>query len=88
MTYVMMVFIVIMGWNLPAGMGIYWLIGAVISVAQTVAMELVQTHSRHKLAAAMGDGTDLAAIRRSKHHTMSTSKKDKKADKSDKPLWR
>jgi YidC/Oxa1 family membrane protein insertase len=48
MTYVMMVFIVIMGWNLPAGMGIYWLIGAVISVAQTVAMELVQTHSRHK----------------------------------------
>lgn len=90
MTYVMLAFVVFMGWNLPAGMGIYWLIGAIISIGQSVLMELVQTKNRHQLAASTGDGTSLAAIRRSKHHTMGSSSKNKKKKEgnSDKPLWR
>jgi YidC/Oxa1 family membrane protein insertase len=87
MTYGMMVFVIFMGWSLPAAMGIYWFIGAVISIAQSLFTELLQMRSRHKLAANTGDGTTLAAIRRSKHHSATNTKKDKKS-KSDKPLWR
>ncbi|MGI6713783.1 MAG: YidC/Oxa1 family membrane protein insertase [Bacilli bacterium] len=35
MMWVMFVFIIIMSWSLPAAMGIYWLIGALISIVQT-----------------------------------------------------
>ena len=86
MTYIMMIFVVFMGWSLPVAMGIYWFLGAVIAIAQSVLTEAMTSRSRHKLAAETGDGSDLAAIRRSAHHTGST-KKDKKS-KSDKPLWR
>ncbi|MFA6829953.1 MAG: YidC/Oxa1 family membrane protein insertase [Bacilli bacterium] len=88
MTYVMMAFIVFMGWSLPVGMGIYWIFGAVISIAQALLMEVLQTRSRHRLAASIGDGTNLAAIRRSKRHQNISSDKKKKEGKSDKPLWR
>ena len=37
-----------MGFTLPAAMGIYWFIGAIISIAQTLIMVAVQTHNRHK----------------------------------------
>lgn len=90
MTYGMMVFILIMGWSLPAGMGIYWIISALISIIQTLLMEVIHTRQRHALSAATGDGSTLAAMRRSKHHQFDSSKKmkkDKKSD-SDKPLWR
>ena len=86
MTYIMMFFVVIMGWSLPAAMGIYWFLGAVIAIAQTILTEAITTHTRHKMQAETGDGSDLAAIRRSSHHNAS-DKKDKKS-KSDKPLWR
>lgn len=89
-TYGMMVFIIIMGWSLPSGMGIYWTISALISIIQTVLMEVIHTHQRHALSKATGDGSSLAAMRRSKHHQFDSSKKmkkDKKSD-SDKPLWR
>lgn len=88
MTIIMSVFVIFMGWNLPAGMGIYWLFGSLISIIQTLIMEMVQTHHRHAFAANTGDGTTLAAIRRSKHHTTDGKKADKKASKSDKPMWR
>lgn len=84
MTYGMMVFVIFMGWSLPAAMGIYWFIGAVISIIQSLFTELLQMRSRHKLAANTGDGSTLAAIRRSKHHGADKNKKGG----SDKPLWR
>lgn len=81
MTYVMMAFVLIMGWSLPVGMGIYWFIGAIISILQSLLTEAIQAKARHKDAANTGDGTTLAAIRRSSHHTGTTKK-------SEKPLWR
>lgn len=81
MTYVMMAFVLFMGWSLPVGMGIYWFIGAIISILQSLLTEAIQAKARHRDAANTGDGTTLAAIRRSAHHT-GTNKK------SEKPLWR
>jgi YidC/Oxa1 family membrane protein insertase len=87
MTYIMMAFVLVMGWNLPAAMGIYWFIGAVIAIFQSLMTEAIQSRSRHKALAATGDGTNLAAIRRSSHHN-GRKDKEEKASKSDKPLWR
>lgn len=84
-SYVMMAFIVIMGWSLPAGMGIYWILGAIISILQSLLTEALYTRGRHRSLANTGDGTNLAAIRRSKHHMHA---EDSKKKKSDKPLWR
>lgn len=81
MTYVMMAFVLFMGWSLPVGMGIYWFIGAIISILQSLLTEAIQAKARHRDAENTGDGTTLAAIRRSAHHT-GTNKK------SEKPLWR
>ncbi len=80
MTYIMMAFVLFMGWSLPAGMGIYWFIGAIISILQSLLTEALQARSRHKDAANTGDGTTLAAVRRSAHHTGTAKKSDK--------LWR
>ena len=87
---VMMVFILIMGFSLPAAMGIYWILGSLISILQALLTEALQTRARHKLARETGDGTTLAAIRRSVHHQPGGKKADKKdkKSKSDKPLWR
>lgn len=87
MTYVMMIFVIIMGWSLPAGMGIYWFIGAVISIAQSILTEALQARSRHRLKMMTGDGSDLAAVRRSAHH-MGTTKQDKSKKEKSKSLWR
>ncbi len=81
MTYVMMAFVLFMGWSLPVGMGIYWFIGAIISILQSLLTEAIQAKIRHRDAENTGDGTTLAAIRRSARHT-GTNKK------SEKPLWR
>ncbi len=75
-----MVIMVFMSWSVPVGLGIYWLLGSVISIAQTLITEAVAAHSRHKDQANTGDGSTLAAIRRSAHHQGSK--------KSIKPLWR
>ena len=80
-TYVMMAFVLFMGWSLPVGMGIYWFIGAIISILQSLLTEAIQARVRHRDAENTGDGTTLAAIRRSARHT-GTNKK------SEKPLWR
>lgn len=81
MTYVMMAFVLFMGWSLPVGMGIYWFIGAIISILQSLLTEAIQARVRHRDAENTGDGTTLAAIRRSARHA-GTNKK------SEKPLWR
>lgn len=86
MTYGMLIFVVIMGFQLPTGMGIYWFLGALISIIQSIVMEAVQSKHRHKLALETGDGSELAFLRRSKHHN-DVEKKEKKS-KSNKPLWR
>lgn len=39
-TYVMMVMIIFMGFTLASGMGVYWFVGALISIAQTLLMRL------------------------------------------------
>lgn len=85
MTIFMSIFIIWMGYNLPAGMGIYWIMGSVISIAQTIIMEIIQTKHRHNFTKNTGDGSTLAAVRRSKHHSGTTSSKK---NKSNKPLWR
>lgn len=41
MTYGMLIFTIIMGFALPAAMGVYWAIGAVISMLQTLFTQLV-----------------------------------------------
>ena len=89
-TIVMMVIVLFMGFSLPAAMGIYWILGSLISILQSLMTEGLQTRARHRLARETGDGTTLAAIRRSAHHQPG-GKKDEKKDKknkSDKPLWR
>lgn len=88
MTIIMSVFVIFMGWSLPAGMGIYWFMGSIISIAQTLIMEVVQTKQRHQLAENTGDGSVLATVRRSKHHSETKAENDKKKHKSDKPMWR
>lgn len=81
----MMVIMVIMSWSVPVGLGIYWRLGAVISIAQTLIREAVASRSRHNDRKNTGDGSTLAAIRRSSHH-QGTNKKKKNS--SEKPLWR
>ena len=80
-----MVIMVFMSWSVPVGLGIYWRLGAVISIAQTLIREAVAARSRHNDRKNTGDGSTLAAIRRSAHH-QGSKKKEKKS--SEKPLWR
>lgn len=89
MSYVMMIFVLIMGFSLPTGMGIYWFIGALISILQTLLTELLQTKARHKNDTLLGGtNTTLAQTRRSARHQEDSSSKDNKKSKSDKPMWR
>lgn len=87
MSYVMMAFIIFMGWSLPTGMGIYWFIGSIISIAQTLLTELLHRRERIKANIQAGGGQTLATMRRSQKHQkdVETSKKE---SKSDKPMWR
>ena len=49
-TYIMLALIIFMGFSLVSAMGIYWFIGAIFSIIQTLIMELVNKHKRHKKA--------------------------------------
>ena len=87
-SYVMMAFIIIMGWSLPVGMGVYWIFGALISIIQSLITELLHRRNRRK-SGNNGDGSDLASIRRSAHHKDGPKKVVKaKTVKKEKPLWR
>ncbi|MBR0301803.1 MAG: membrane protein insertase YidC [Bacilli bacterium] len=45
-TYIMLVMIIIMGFSLASAMGVYWLIGALISIVQTVITNAVMNKKR------------------------------------------
>jgi YidC/Oxa1 family membrane protein insertase len=91
MSFVFIAFYIIMSWQLPVAMNIYFFLGSLITIIQEVLMEAAAAKRRHRLAAATGDGTNLAAIRRSKHNRddeMNGKSKKKGKNDSDKPLWR
>lgn len=46
-SWVMVIFIIIMGFSLPSAMGVYWFVGALISIAQTVIMQTVIAHKNN-----------------------------------------
>ncbi|MBQ0008778.1 MAG: membrane protein insertase YidC [Firmicutes bacterium] len=47
-SWVMLIMIIIMGFTLPAAMGVYWFIGALVSLAQTLLTQYVFTGKKHK----------------------------------------
>nr|MCR4562465.1 YidC/Oxa1 family membrane protein insertase [Bacilli bacterium] len=47
MSYIMLAFTIIMGFSLPAAMGVYWAIGAVISMIQTIVTQVVIAKKRN-----------------------------------------
>ena len=48
-TYAMMIMIIVMGFSLASAMGVYWFIGALISVAQTlITQSIIARHSKEK----------------------------------------
>lgn len=47
-TYFMFIMIIIMSWSLPAAMGVYWLVGALISITQAVITHIVLEKKRQK----------------------------------------
>ena len=46
--YGMMIFTIVMGFMLPSAMGVYWLIGGLISIAQTSITQLIMAKRRKK----------------------------------------
>lgn len=44
-SYIMLIMVVVMGFTLPAGMGVYWFIGAVISIIQTLVTQTIIARS-------------------------------------------
>ena len=48
MMIVMLIFTIFMGFMLPAAMGIYWLIGGLISMLQTFISQMVMNHANKK----------------------------------------
>lgn len=49
-TYIMLALIIFMGFSLVSAMGIYWFIGAIFSIIQTVVMQVISNHKQHKKA--------------------------------------
>ena len=47
-TYIMMAMIIFMGFMLPAAMGVYWFVGAIFSVCQTLIIEAVNNSKAKK----------------------------------------
>ena len=47
-TYIMMVMIIFMGFMLPAAMGVYWFVGAIFSVCQTLIIEAINNSKTKK----------------------------------------
>ncbi|MFA5480839.1 MAG: membrane protein insertase YidC [Bacilli bacterium] len=43
---IMLIMIIVMGFSLPAAMGVYWFIGAVISVVQTLIMQTIMSQKK------------------------------------------
>ena len=47
-TYIMMAMIIFMGFTLPSSMGVYWFVGALFSVAQTLIIEAINNRKSKK----------------------------------------
>ena len=47
-TYIMLAMIIFMGFSLVSAMGIYWFIGAVFSIAQTLIMQSITARQKKK----------------------------------------
>ena len=47
-SYVMLIMIIIMGFTLPAAMGVYWFVGAIVSLIQTLLTQYVFTGKKRK----------------------------------------
>ena len=47
-TYIMLVMIIVMGFSLASGMGVYWLVGALFSIAQTFIMQAINDRKSKK----------------------------------------
>ena len=45
-TYIMMIMIIFMGFSLASGMGVYWFVGALISVAQTLITQSITSRKK------------------------------------------
>ena len=48
-TWVMLAMIIFMGFSLASGMGVYWLIGALFSVAQTLITQAIVEHKKKEI---------------------------------------
>ena len=47
-SYAMIIMIIIMGFTLPAAMGVYWFIGALISLAQSLIIQLIFSRKKNR----------------------------------------
>ena len=47
-TYIMLAMIIFMGFSLVSALGVYWLVGALFSIAQTLIMHAIMKHKKHK----------------------------------------
>ena len=47
-SYVMLIMIIVMGFTLPAAMGVYWFVGAIVSLIQTVFTQVIFAGGRKK----------------------------------------
>ena len=47
-TYIMLAMIIVMGFSLASGMGIYWLIGALFSIGQTIVTQIINDKKAKK----------------------------------------
>ena len=47
-SYVMLIMIIVMGFTLPAAMGVYWFVGAIISLAQSLIIQLIFNRKKSK----------------------------------------
>ena len=47
-TYIMMAMIIFMGFTLPSAMGVYWFVGALFSIAQTLIIEAINNRKSRK----------------------------------------
>lgn len=47
-TYLMLIMIIFMGFSLASGMGVYWFVGALVSVAQTIVTTSIANKSKKK----------------------------------------
>ena len=47
-TYIMLAMIIFMGFSLVSAMGVYWFVGALVSLAQTLIMQFINDHRKSK----------------------------------------